>query len=255
MSLRERVAVVLRGEYNSVRFRFLHLPVEWLTYLFLYRLRGKSWIDFYGWRMDEQIRRKGHVPPKQRYLDLADIHAAFLNRNGLKPTDRILDYGCGLMRTGLKLCRSLTSGLYVGVDISAERIAQGRDLMRAAGIPEERYETHVVSDCRLEVLQGRQFDLVWASSVLTHMPSEDIQVMFRSIHNLLDSEGRYFFTFAEASERKRKSIKDFWYPREDIERFAREAGFSLAFHDDWEIGDVMCCAKKLPTAVADAAGR
>jgi SAM-dependent methyltransferase len=252
MSFRERVAILLRGEYNSVRFRFLYLPIEWLTYLFLYRLRGKSWIEFYGWRMDEQIRRKGHVPPKQRYLDLAEIHAAFLRRHGLRTTDRVLDYGCGLMRTGLKLSATLTEGLYVGVDISAERIAQGRDLMRAAGVPEERYETHVVSDCRLEVLRGRQFDVVWANSVLTHMPAEDIQVMFRSIQNLLAPDGRYFFTFAEAGERKRKAIKDFWYPREEIERFSREAGFQIKFHEDWENSDVMCCATKLPGATAGA---
>lgn len=256
--LLERVAVVLRGDYNSVRFRFVHLPIEWLTYLFLYRVRGRSWIEFYGWRMDEQIRRKGYAPPSQRYLDIAEIHhAAFLHRHGLDPSHRFLDYGCGLMRTGLKICKHLTTGKYVGVDISAERIEQGRGLLEAAGIPKERYEAHVVSDCRLEVLRGRHFDIVWASSVLTHMPPEDIRVMFKAIHDLIAPEGRYFFTFAESGtgQRKRKNIKDFWYPRADIEKFASEANFSLTFHDDWNTGDTMCCARRASDALKDPAGR
>ena len=53
-----RVISVLRGDFNSVRSRFYYYPRDLLHYILLYRLRGKSLIDFQADKIDkvEEVR-------------------------------------------------------------------------------------------------------------------------------------------------------------------------------------------------------
>jgi SAM-dependent methyltransferase len=82
----------------------------------------------------------------------------------------MLDYGCGVLRTGRYAIPYLTDGKYVGVDIADARIDKGRGLLAEDGVAPETYEAFVVSSCELRELDGYSFDFIWAESVLTHMP-------------------------------------------------------------------------------------
>lgn len=230
----------LRGDYNSVRYRFNYLPREWLEYLFLYRLRGKRWVDFYAARLDRAQAGKQDAPLQETYRQQGQMHLDFMKSHGLKPSHSLLDYGCGVCRSGIFFVRYLDSGRYTGVDISGERLERGRRLLEQEGLTDKDFQLVRTRDCRLPELKGRTFDVVFANSVLTHMPQNDIRTMLRAMRDLLAEGGRFYFTYAEADARKRRNIKDFWYSRDHMRALCEAAGYSFEILDDWKKqGDVM----------------
>ena len=48
--------------------------------------------------------------------EAGERHLAFLREQGLRSSDRVLDVGCGCLRTGVKLLKYLEADRYVGVD-------------------------------------------------------------------------------------------------------------------------------------------
>ena len=216
----------LRGDYNSVRYRWYRLPREHLSLFFRYRLTGRSWIDFYADRMDGfQKGGSASLPLKPAYLESAIEDFEYIKSRGLKPDHVFLDYGCGVLRTGAHIIRYLEGGRYVGVDISGERIAKGRRLLAESGIPEDAYTTHTVHDAALGELAGQRFDFVWAMSVINHMPEKDIRVFLKALRPLLNENGQFVFVFNVDEKVRRMRIKDWWYPEPLMRRWCEEAGF------------------------------
>jgi SAM-dependent methyltransferase len=227
----ERAVKLLRGEYNSVRYRYFMLPKEWLRYFLLYRLFGKDWTDFYTDRMNHEAALSRNQRPSERYLDAAGRHLDLLKREGLAPHHRFLDYGCGVMRTGRALIPYLEAGNYVGVDIAATRIDKGRELLAEMGMADSSYRAFPVTDCRLKELEGERFDFVWAQSVLTHMPLPEIRTMLRAMRPLLAPQGRFYFTFSEGESYRRRHVKDFWYPVDTMAAECAAAGYRFELVD------------------------
>jgi ubiquinone/menaquinone biosynthesis C-methylase UbiE len=225
----------LRGDYNSIRYRFMRLPREWLEYIFYYRLRGGSWVDFYAARLDKAQAGIGprSLVLKEAYRRDGQRHLRFMKAQGLQPSHKLLDYGCGVCRSGIFFAGYLEPGNYTGVDISKERLEHGKMLMRGEDVPDSAYRLSHLSDCTLRELNGMVFDYVFANSVLTHMPAADIRAMLTAMRPLLGHSGKFFFTFSEADKRKRRNIKDFWYPREEIRTMCEQAGYEFQIAEDW----------------------
>ena len=231
----------LRGETKSIRYRFFVLPREWLT-LALYRLTGRTYIDFYKQRLDGFAVDQINTPSPPEYIEEAKLHFDFLMRHGLEPTDRFLDYGCGILRLALQVVPFLQPDKYVGLEISNMRVLKGLGLLREAGISADRYEIVLTNDCELRELGGRQFDVVWAKSVFTHLPEAEITTMLRSLRNRLSARGVFYFTFMRAERVKRSKMKDFYYPEQYIRGICEDCGYSFTIAEDWPVeqfGDVM----------------
>ena len=225
--MRQAITKFLRGDYNSVRYRFLILPRQWLHYFFAYRLFGKDWTEFYADRMNDEVAKGGGHRPSERYLDAGQRHLDVLSQHGLQPHHSMLDYGCGVLRTGRYAIPYLTDGKYVGVDIADARIDKGRGLLAEDGVAPETYEAFVVSSCELRELDGYSFDFIWAESVLTHMPLPEIRTMLRAMQAHFAEGGQFFFTYSESDEYTRRNVKDFWYPGETMASECRAAGYQF----------------------------
>ncbi len=234
--LKTHIVELLRGRHNSVRYRFYILPREWLIYLFCFRLIGRSWVEFYAWRMNKSARQGSHKPVPDKYVDDAQGHFEFLKSKGLLPHHRVLDYGCGFMRTGVFLVPYLDDRHYVGVDISGQRLKSAAQLARARNLPDDSFELFEVSNCRLDELDGRHFDFIWAGSVIHHMPEHDIRVFLRHLKRLIDGSSQFFFTFtpAEQGRFERLRIKDFYYPVDVMREICENEGYHFEFADGWE---------------------
>ena len=95
----------------------------------------------------------------------------FLRSHGLEPQHRLLDFGCGPLRGGIPIIEYLDAGNYHGVDINEDSIREAR-----RELEENRLEyklphiTHIrdISALRMVV----SFDVIWAFSVVIHMPDE-----------------------------------------------------------------------------------
>ena len=251
MAVRQAIIKMLRGNYNSVRYRFLILPKQWLHYVFAYRLFGKDWTEFYTDRMNREAEISRDKRPSDRYLEQSASHLENLKTAGMQPHHRLLDYGCGVMRTGLAAIPYLDAGKYTGVDISGVRLKKGRELLAEAGIRPDSFEAFTVADCRLEELAGLQFDFIWAQSVLTHMPVPEIRGMLRSMRPLLAPAGKFLFTFSTAEAYKRLNVKDFWYPENFMARECCAAGYEYELVESGATGQTrLACLTLLKTVTA-----
>ena len=245
--MRQAIIKFLRGDYNSVRYRFLILPRQWLHYVFAYRLFGKDWTMFYTDRMNREAEISKDKRPSDLYLEQSTSHLEKLTTAGLRPHHRLLDYGCGVMRTGLAAIPYLDAGKYTGVDISGVRLKKGRALLAESGIEASSYEAFPVTDCTLRELDGYQFDYVWAQSVLTHMPASEIDVMLRSMQPMLAPGGQFLFTFSTDKAYKRRHVKDFWYPEDYMAELCRAAGYVYELIESGNTGQTRLARLTVPT--------
>ena len=232
----------LRGRHKSIRSTFWDVPKEYLK-LCLYRLRGRSWIDYYANYID--TKEAEALPAVPRYLDVGKDFLIYLQEQGLRPEHHLLDYGCGILRGGLQFVPYLKPGHYVGVDISEGRLEQGRRLMDEAGIAGDSYSTLLVHDCSLKELGDRKFDYVWAHAVLMHMPESDIRALLISLKNHLNAGASFFFTFFPSEKLgldriARDQVRDFYYPSEYLKALFECMGYDFVvmpggYNENWGI--------------------
>ncbi|MBT6910843.1 MAG: class I SAM-dependent methyltransferase [Rhodospirillaceae bacterium] len=227
-ALKNSIKTNLKGDYKSVDKR-LSTQVDKLVVLF-YRLIGRSWIDYYADRLDANAGKD----LGDDYLDGANVHLQYLQAHGLTPDHVMLDYGCGWLRTGGGAIRFLKPGHYFGVDISAERIKAGCERLVAEGIDPANFEVHPVRDCLLREVAGQKFDTVWANSVFSHMPGDDISAMLAALRPLLAIDGQFVFNFVRADRPMIKSVKSFSYEVEEMRALCEAEGYAFELLHDWD---------------------
>ena len=235
-SLLEPIARRLRGEYGSIRRRFWHMPIGTFKLKLLY-LNGGTWINFYATMLDSYAEKDIQKLPSEGYLQEGKEFLDWLIQHGLKPEHRLLDYGCGVLRAGRYLIPYLNKGNYVGIDISWARIQKGHLVLREAGISRDDYEAHLAKDCLLKELKDQKFDMIWANSVLTHMPERDIREFLCALRPHFNKSGAFFFTFSP-SERlgltvpKQEKLKNFYYPTSYLKQMFNDCGYSFEVMED-----------------------
>jgi SAM-dependent methyltransferase len=88
--------------------------------------------------------------------------------NGLTPSHKVLDFGCGSLRNGYWLVRFLDADCYFGIEPREERIKAGLECCLDQHIVEDKRPRFAFNeDVDLGVF-GQVFDCVLARSILTH---------------------------------------------------------------------------------------
>ena len=129
--------------------------------------------------------------------ELGTLQLSFMKEKGLKPSDYLLDVGCGPLRGGVQFVGYLDDGHYFGVDINASLIEAGKYELKEAGLLGKN--AHLLVDGRFNVSQfGRRFDYVIAQSVLTHLPVSQIVRCLTETRKVLEPHGVFFATYFEA---------------------------------------------------------
>jgi len=118
----------------------------------------------------------------------------YLVEQGLKPSHRFLDVGCGSLRGGVHFVRYLEPGHYCGLDIQQELLDAGRKELAAAGVDPD--SATLIQDDAFRVGRFEQeFDFALAQSVFTHMPLNPIMRCLAEIERVLAPAGRFYATF------------------------------------------------------------
>jgi SAM-dependent methyltransferase len=149
----------------------------------------------------------------------AEFLGHFLRYGGLAPDARVLDLGCGVGRMAVPLTQYLdpARGSYDGVDI----VKQGIDWCAATLTPiYPKFRFHhldlanalynprgavAVADAGLP-FEDAGFDFVTATSVLTHLPPEDVAAYAREIARLLAPGGRCFLSLFLMNDAARRNL-------------------------------------------------
>jgi ubiquinone/menaquinone biosynthesis C-methylase UbiE len=150
----------------------------------------------------------------------------FVDYCGLKPDQRVLDVGCGIARMAVPLTSYLKHGSYEGFDIVRDGIKwssrtistrypyfrfQLADIYNKVYNPGGRYDA---SEYRFPYEDG-SFDLVFLTSVATHLMPKDLEHYFEEISRVLKPHGRTLITFFLLNEEARlpmsqhRSLLDF----------------------------------------------
>jgi cyclopropane fatty-acyl-phospholipid synthase-like methyltransferase len=121
---------------------------------------------------------------------LGRIELALLRQAGLGPGDTLIDYGCGVGRLAIHAIPYLTSGHYVGVDISRTMIKRARRRI-AAAIPRPSARVTLIATDRLPAVGA---NMICAFSVFTHMEHEDAYRVLRSAREVVAPGGKFVFS-------------------------------------------------------------
>jgi SAM-dependent methyltransferase len=103
-----------------------------------------------------------------------------LLREGLVPSSRVLDVGCGALRFGYWLMRFLDPGCYFGIEPNQDMLRVGiEDLVEPDVV--ERADAHFDSNDEFDfAVFGERFDFVVARSIWTHSSKSQIGAMLGS---------------------------------------------------------------------------
>ncbi len=125
----------------------------------------------------------------------------------MRPESRILDIGCGVGRKAWAIIRQLSEkGEYAGIDIVPEAIQWCDENLRTPGRHVQstsvnlfnQYYQHDGTGCASTFTfpyEDDTFDLVFASSVYTHMLPEGVANYLEQSRRLIKEEGRVISTF------------------------------------------------------------
>lgn len=178
-------------------------------------------------------------------------HYFLLGHAGLKPDEKVLDVGCGIGQKARVLTRYLSEkGRYEGIDIVAKGIEwctghykgfpnfhfRHADIFSTHYNPNGRYRA---SEYKFPYEDG-EFDLVFLSSVFTHMLPRDMENYFSEISRVLKTGGRcvitYFLLNPESTKRidaGLNSIKvPFTYGSEACRIASEETPETTVAHDE-----------------------
>lgn len=177
----------------------------------------------------------------------------FIELGGLKPTDRILDAGCGVGRMAVPLTTYLDKdGSYEGFDIVAGGINwstktitskypnfrfQLADIYNSSYNPKGGYKA---SEYKFPY-ENESFDFVFLTSVFTHMLPMDIENYLSEITRVLKRGGKCFITFFLLNAESVKLIEaklstlDFKYTFEEYSTISKNAPESAVAYNEYLI--------------------
>ncbi len=171
----------------------------------------------------------------------------FLKSEGLAPSHRLIDIGCGCMRAGVYFVPYLDKGRYCGIDINSSLIEAGKkELFKNPRNIKKEPDLRVSE--RFDLGQFKvQFDYALAASVFTHLYANHIGRCLVEVKKALKPRGKFFATFfpapaplhLEPIPRLPKDIvthydqDPFHYAMPEMEMLAQFAGLSVKFIGDW----------------------
>jgi cyclopropane fatty-acyl-phospholipid synthase-like methyltransferase len=123
--------------------------------------------------------------------ELGLIQLEFMQAQGLKPNDKLLDIGCGCLRGGIKFINYLNSDMYFGLDINESLINAGIHEIKLEGLEDKRPKL-IINDVFNFKLFNIKFEYMISVSLFTHLPLNIIIRCLVEAKKCLKANGKYF---------------------------------------------------------------
>jgi len=138
--------------------------------------------------------------------EISDLQYNFLLGNGLKPSSKLLDVGCGGMRLGYRVIPYLDPGNYYGIDKSQKCLDDGTKHEVDPEVLKNKVPNILCnSNFDFEIFNA-EFDFAIAQSVFTHLPQDKISQCFANIRNVLKPNSSFFATYFDAADHNIETI-------------------------------------------------
>lgn len=235
--LPRRILLWLRGDYESVRGRWIQAPLEQLN-LDFHRLLGKSYLEWYAKRLDAftTVDSPERQERFRKYMEEGHEQFELMKALGVQPHHAVHEFGMGMGRVAGFLVPYLKDGSYSGNDASSGRIRKGLDyLRREKGLQTDQLLVIANKDNSFDWLKGRKVDYVWCNAVFMHMPERDIEDVIKNVRKIMHENSVFFFTFSEKNPDKpieRMGSHDWWHSTGFFRQLAERYGFDMALHTE-----------------------
>ena len=136
-----------------------------------------------------------------------------LKRYGMQPHHTLFEFGCGQMRGGRYSVAYLQAGNFFGNDISPEVLKEANNVLELEGLKEKNASLFLTNNLSFDEVAGKKFDFIHAQSVLSHMPPEDIETLFKNVKKIMHKESQFIASFFLSKD-------DTIYPFHNMKNFA-----------------------------------
>src|SRR5260221_931484 len=143
--------------------------------------------------LDEQLQHS--LEDSMGFRGQWDEHRRYqleeLKRLGLTPSSTLLEIGCGPLTAGIPLIEFLASDGYVGVDVRSSVLDMSWQQIGRAGLSAKNPRLICSDSFGSAELGDRQFDFIWAFSVLFHLSDELLDKLFANFSQRLAPRGPF----------------------------------------------------------------
>jgi hypothetical protein len=135
---------------------------------------------------------------------------------GLRPDERVVDYGCGSLRVGQHLIRHLDRGNYIGLDVTDIFYKEGLQVLEPGLAEAKAPYLAVIDDMLLDRLSHNPPDVLFSVAVVMHVPPEELDGFFARMLKLAGPRTRAMIHVDVAARELRTAPKSWAYP---VERY------------------------------------
>lgn len=126
---------------------------------------------------------------------MGELQLQILREQALRPSDTVLDIGCGSLRGGRKIIPYLEPGHYWGTDISDRLLQSAKETVEIEGLSEKSPHLLQVTDFSYSGLEGHTFSHILFFGVFTDLPPESIELAIAGLPRLMTEESVVLATF------------------------------------------------------------
>ena len=138
-----------------------------------------------------QEKRHALVGPAKLWKMKQDFQINFLKSQGLQPTQKLMDVGCGTLRGGIPLINYLEKGNYYGIEVRNTVLEEGRKELKEHDL--ERKEPHLIAFSEFnEISLNAKLDVMLAFSVLIHMEDTIVEKCIEFVSKQLENNGTFY---------------------------------------------------------------
>lgn len=187
-----------------------------------------DFLDAYALHTARRIETTGYqaaVGAGENWDAHGELQRDFLISQGLKPSHRLLDVGCGTGRLARKAAPYLEEGGYHGLDIAEAAIGAARTVALEEGWEASR-PTFWVGEIPAT---APQMDFVWSFSVFIHLPQSIMESVMRSVAAHMHAGSTFLWAYVPEPKAWRSGVKQFRHTEKQYRAAAQQAG--LTFED------------------------
>jgi cyclopropane fatty-acyl-phospholipid synthase-like methyltransferase len=150
----------------------------------------------------------------------------------IRPSDTLVEYGCGTLRLGMLLIEFLEPDRYIGLDIDERILASGRSRLPTELVASKRPVLKVISPESVRDVAAKQPRWVCSKGVIRHVAPTDLDEYFENLSCLVHAGATGLLSARLGPKSEQIATKTWVYDFGSLQIAAARHGMKLEPRDD-----------------------